>query len=173
MDRFFTKLQPDKMVLRNNYFFQVVHENAEGLKQVDPLELSWATSALGPEDAYVHGGGHDAHSEGEHKEPQSKLNRQPKPEEIYSRTERQSLRRMPRTGAILFTIRTYLEPVTELAKEPGVPGRMASAIRSWPEDVALYKGRARYQDVLLEYLDRMHDQQVAEGIDESSTRYPF
>lgn len=54
---------------------------------------------------------------------------------IRFRTERQSLRRLPRTGAIVFTIRTYLFPIEELAKEPGVPGRMASAIRSWPEDV--------------------------------------
>ena len=52
------------------------------------------------------------------------------------RVERQTLRRLPRTGAIVFTIRVYLTPIEELAKEPGVPGRMASAIRSWPDDVA-------------------------------------
>lgn len=63
----------------------------------------------------------------------------PKPtdtvERIRLRTERQSLRRLPRSGAIIFTIRTYIFTVEELGKEPGVPGRMASAIRSWPEDV--------------------------------------
>ena len=65
----------------------------------------------------------------------------PKPtqsaEDIRFRTERQSLRRLPRSGAIVFTIRTYVAGIVDLAKEPGVPGRMASAIRSWPEEVAL------------------------------------
>lgn len=55
---------------------------------------------------------------------------------VRLRQERQSLRRLPRSGAVVFTIRTYLDPFTELAKESGVPGRLASAIRSWPEDVA-------------------------------------
>lgn len=63
---------------------------------------------------------------------------------IRFRTERQSLRRLPRTGAIVFTIRTYLFPIEELAKEPGVPGRMASAIRSWPEDVMTCVSRFAY-----------------------------
>ena len=49
--------------------------------------------------------------------------------QVYFRTERQTLRRLPRTGCILFTIRTYLSPITELATEPGVPGRLAEAIR--------------------------------------------
>jgi hypothetical protein len=31
---------------------------------------------------------------------------------------RQTLRRLPRSGAILFTIRTYFEPMTKLAQEP-------------------------------------------------------
>ncbi|KIO34631.1 hypothetical protein M407DRAFT_13409 [Tulasnella calospora MUT 4182] len=116
MDRFFSKLQPDKLTLRNNVLL---------------------------------------------------------PKHIYFRSERQSLRRLPRTGAILFTIRTYYEPVTSLAREPGVPGRMASALRSWSEDVAIYKGQARYKDVLLEYLDRMHENQVREGTDSAATKYPF
>lgn len=62
----------------------------------------------------------------------------PTPGNLYLRTERQTLRRLPRTGAIAFTIRVYQTRVDELAEEPGVPGRMASAIRSWPEDVARY-----------------------------------
>lgn len=82
----------------------------------------------------------------------------------YFRSERQSLRRLPRTGGVVFTIRTYFVPVTEIVKEPHVPGRLASAVRSWGDDVARYKGRERYQDVLLEYLDAEHRKQVKAGL---------
>ncbi|KAG8922526.1 hypothetical protein FRC01_013921 [Tulasnella sp. 417] len=172
MDRFFTKLQPDKLTLRNNYFFQVVDTDrpvpdTRSFTSVDPKELSWARTALGDEDLFIQG--HHATPTPDDEKGCFNV----RPEHIYFRSERQSLRRLPRTGAILFTIRTYYEPVTSLAQEPGVPGRMASALRSWPEDVAVYKGQARYKDVLLEYLDRMHEIQVREGTDSATTKYPF
>ena len=54
---------------------------------------------------------------------------------------------------------------------------MASAVRSWGEDVSRYKGKERYQDVLLEYLDRRHEEQVKAGLEvetEDEVRaYPF
>lgn len=158
MDRFFSKLQPDKLMLRNNYFFQVVDTdrpvpNTSSSPNVDPKELSWARTALGdeglppsiehsigwpdpaqsPPDLFIHGHHETTTTENEKKKESFTL----RPEYIYFRSERQSLRRLPQTGAILFTIRTYYEPVTSLAQESGVPGRMASALRSWPEDVAV------------------------------------
>ena len=78
---------------------------------------------------------------------------------------------------MVFTIRTYFHPITEIAKEPHVPGRLASAIRSWGDDVAQYKGRERYQGVLLEYLDMEHEKQVAGRLrleeEEEAHAYPF
>lgn len=97
----------------------------------------------------------------------------------WFRSERQSLRRLPKSGAVVFTIRTYFVPVMEIAREPGVPGRLASAVRSWGDDVARYKGRERYGDVLLEYLDGMHREQIEKGIvgtveeEEDGVKYPF
>jgi alpha-1,2-mannosyltransferase len=77
----------------------------------------------------------------------------------------------------VFTIRTYFHPVTEICREPYVPGRLASAVRSWGDDVAQYKGRERYGDVLLEYLDQKHEEQVANGLDveqeEEVRSYPW
>lgn len=77
----------------------------------------------------------------------------------------------------MFTIRTYFHPITEICKEPYVPGRLASAMRSWGDDVSHYKGKAQYADVLLEYLDKMHEKQIMEGLDlegEDEIRaYPF
>jgi hypothetical protein len=83
---------------------------------------------------------------------------------------------LPRSGAIVFTIRTYIEPVTKLAEEPSVPGRMADAIRSWPPDVAEYKGQHLYVDAVLSYLDERHKQQVESGKVQEGQRaenYPF
>lgn len=133
MERFFLKLKPEEMVTRYNYFIQT-DEN-----------LAWS-QAIGSEDEF--GIGWD--------------NAQVDPpiEKIHFRSERQTLRRLPRSRAILFTIRTYFIPVVEIAKEPGVPERLASAIRSWPDDVSRYKGKHAYGEILLEYLDKMHDEQV-------------
>ena len=78
----------------------------------------------------------------------------------------------------MFTIRTYFEPITKVAEEVGVPGRLASAVRSWGDDVGRYKGRERYGDVLLEFLDGKHREQVERGLvgedgAEEESRYPF
>jgi alpha-1,2-mannosyltransferase len=86
-------------------------------------------------------------------------------EHHYFRSERQSLRRLPRSGGVVFTIRTYFHPITDIAEEPYVPGRLAEAVRSWGEDVSRYKGKERYEGVLLEYLDRKHAEQMAGGLD--------
>ena len=85
--------------------------------------------------------------------------------------------RLSRSGGVVFTIRTYFHPITEICKEPYVPGRLASAVRSWGDDVSRYKGKEKYQDVLLEYLDKMHEAQVASGLDldleEEVRSYPY
>jgi alpha-1,2-mannosyltransferase len=80
----------------------------------------------------------------------------------------------------VFTIRTFFHPVTEITDEPYVPGRLASAVRSWGDDVSRYKGREKYGDVLLEYLDRKHQEQVERGVvvegvdpDDMGKAYPF
>jgi alpha-1,2-mannosyltransferase len=77
----------------------------------------------------------------------------------------------------VFTIRTYFHPITEIAEEKYVPGRLASAVRSWGDDVSKYKGKDRYQEVLLEYLDGKHREQVENGLEvekEDEVRsYPF
>lgn len=99
----------------------------DGKGTLDPDELAWCSTTNGPEDhPALHG---DQES--------SELAEEPviTPSTILFRSERQTLRRLPRTGAVIFTIRTYLTPIEELAKEPGVPSRLASAVRGWDEEV--------------------------------------
>jgi hypothetical protein len=52
------------------------------------------------------------------------------------RVERQTLRRLPRSGAIVFTIRVYMTPLAELG--PGEAGRLAAAIRGVKEQEVVY-----------------------------------
>ena len=162
MMNFFRRIQPAQPVLRNNYFIQVDDE------------LAWSNS-IGSEDYDADDGSGQKQVDGWGSAEKNKAI-----EHHFFRTERQSLRRLPRSGGVVFTIRTYFEPMTEITKEKGVPGRLASAVRSWGDDVARYKGKDRYEAVLLEYLDRCHREQVEKGevdeevwVEEQSGKYPF
>lgn len=150
MMKFFSRLAPEDLYARNNYFIQVDDSLAWSwsIGEEDSPGLSWQTA---------------------------EKNRAI--EHHFFRSERQTLRRLPKTGAIVFTIRTYFHPITDIAKEDYVPGRLASAIRSWGDDVSRYKGKERYEEVLLEYLDEEHEKQVERGLDldkeNEARQYPW
>ena len=61
----------------------------------------------------------------------------PLPERMRLRVERQTLLRLPRTGAIVFTIRVYLTPFGDLG--PGEAERLAAAIRGMKEEEVVYR----------------------------------
>ncbi|KAH7103010.1 hypothetical protein BKA62DRAFT_698309 [Auriculariales sp. MPI-PUGE-AT-0066] len=151
MERFFRALKVNKPVERNNYQFQLDEK------------LPWSDASMGDEDTYGH-----FPRDTRTVDDISK---------IFWRSERQTLRRLPHTRCLLFTIRTYLLPVTDIANELGVPGRLAHAIRTWPENVIQYKGGHRYKEALLRYLDRCHQSQINCGVLTDSQRdrsvYPF
>ncbi|KAH9938721.1 uncharacterized protein B0H18DRAFT_968444, partial [Fomitopsis serialis] len=144
MSRFFRRLALDKPVVRNNYSFQLV-----GLPPcpdpevvLDPTELAWCRTVHGDEDR------------DDFERRQSSV---APPAEAAGTAPRQTLRRLPRTGAIAFTIRV-----------------LASAARGWSEDVAqcvLFAFGAElagvlmvgYKDVL-PYLDERHKEQVEAGL---------
>jgi len=131
LGRFMKRLPVENPVVRNNYTFQVVDpatNRPDDEKLVDREELGWSSTMMGEE--FLEG-----QSTG-HLECRRRLADAVTPEMIVLRTERQTLRRLPKTGAILFTIRTYTTPVVKLAGEPGVPSRLASAVRSWPDVVS-------------------------------------
>lgn len=139
-------------MFQNNYFIQVDDQ------------LAWSSS-IGPED------GEPGTVSWDTAEKNKAV------EHHWFRSERQSLRRLPRSGGVVFTIRTYFHPITEMCEEPYVPGRLASAVRSWGDDVSKYKGKEKYGEVLLEYLDKKHQEQVDAGLDvekeEEVRAYPY
>ncbi|KAM0340604.1 hypothetical protein ACHAPU_010441 [Fusarium lateritium] len=139
MNRFFKSMQPDKAVVRNNFFIQLddgLHWSHRMGDQSSNEVASWETAN----------------------------NKGLTIEDLYFRSERQSLRRLPRSKALLFTIRTYFEPVTTIAQEPHVPGRLAEAIGNWDEDHAAYKGKHNWEGILLPYLHEQDELQKKSGV---------
>jgi hypothetical protein len=73
-------------------------------------------------------------------------------ERLYLRVERQTLRRLPRTGAIVFTIRVYIDPLQRVMGEPGVAVGLQAAVLSLSEAEWRYKGMDRFGATLIDYL---------------------
>ena len=72
---------------------------------------------------------------------------------IWLRVERQTLRLLPASGAVLFGIRTHLYTVGRLAADRQVAADLASAVRALPPEMALYKSIPPFRAALLDYLD--------------------
>lgn len=79
---------------------------------------------------------------------------------VYMRCERQTLRRLPDTGWILFTIKTYLDKVSKLHKYPKEAQNLSSLLRSAPTTLLSYKNINHFLEPLLVYLDELADQKV-------------
>lgn len=74
---------------------------------------------------------------------------------LWLRVERQTLRRLPESGDILFTIKTYVDPLSCLAARPELARGLRSAITEMPEGMRLYKSLGRFADALDGYLARI------------------
>lgn len=148
MEKFFSRLTCDKPVVRNNYFIQTDDD------------LAWSSS-IGPEDIDAVGWNTAG--------PATDINK------IYYRSERQSVRRLPLTGCIAFTIRTYFLPMTKMCQEPYIAKRLLDGILSWDDDVKRYRGYEKFKDVLLPYLEEQAKIQESQGytVDTEPNNYPF
>ena len=60
--------------------------------------------------------------------------------ELWYRAERQSLRRLPKSGAIAFTIRVHICALESLAGVDGALDSLWQAVADAPEDLQRYKG---------------------------------
>ncbi len=59
---------------------------------------------------------------------------------MYLRVERQTLRRLPMSNTILFTIKTYITKIEDVCRnDPSTTKRLAGAIRNWPPEIIQYK----------------------------------
>ncbi|MDH4148796.1 MAG: DUF3445 domain-containing protein [Acidimicrobiia bacterium] len=75
------------------------------------------------------------------------------PGSLWLRSERQTLCRLPRSGAVLFTIRVQLAPAAAIEARPALAARLAAAIDGWtPELVASRGGRHGWIDEVRAWL---------------------
>lgn len=74
-------------------------------------------------------------------------------ERLWLRVERQTLRRLPRSGQVVFTIRTFSRRLDAVAGEPGVAAALAARIREMPEAMLRYKNVWSVRPPLLGWLD--------------------
>ena len=68
---------------------------------------------------------------------------------LWLRVERQTLRRLPRTQDILFTIRILVRPLRDVAEDPDEATRLIAALRAVPPEVRTYKGLPRVIDAAI------------------------
>jgi hypothetical protein len=73
--------------------------------------------------------------------------------ELWLRVERQTLRRLPNSGDVLFGIRTHLAPLSEAIDGPEAARALADRIREMPDATASYKAIAPRREALLRWLD--------------------
>ena len=71
---------------------------------------------------------------------------------LWLRVERQTLRRLPATGAVVFTIRTYQTPLRTCAGRPDDAAALAAVIAQLPPDVARHKNVSTYAGPVVAWL---------------------
>jgi hypothetical protein len=69
------------------------------------------------------------------------------PDDLWLRSERQVLRPLPATGAVLFTIRTQQLPLADVPDD--VLRRLAVAVAAWSPELVEYRGAAAWRAAFL------------------------
>lgn len=75
-------------------------------------------------------------------------------ERLWLRVERQTLRRLSATGAVLFTIRIHRWPLARLADRPEAAGRLAQSIATMPPAMQRYKSLPVFGEAVKTYLEK-------------------
>ena len=74
--------------------------------------------------------------------------------DLWLRSERQTLRRLPGSGAVLFTIRVQQTPWATLGRRPEIAARLARRITAQPAAFTRYQGLEPRLPALLAWLER-------------------
>jgi hypothetical protein len=73
--------------------------------------------------------------------------------ELWLRVERQTLRRLPSSGDVVFGIHTHVDPLEDAIRSPAAASALAARIREMPHDMARYKSILPIREPLLAWLD--------------------
>ena len=75
-------------------------------------------------------------------------------EKLWLRVERQTIRRMPISRGVLFTIRTYRYPLSQVTAVPGAAASLIEVIQTLPIAIQKYKSLPTFKSALLGYLEQ-------------------
>lgn len=78
-------------------------------------------------------------------------------DKVHLRVELQALWRLPRSNAIVFSIRGYLIKLSEIATVPKWRRRLHRVLKTLPPEIAAYKGLTRYIDTTIGWLAAQDD----------------
>lgn len=85
-------------------------------------------------------------------------------EDLYLRVDWQSLRRLPRSQAIVFNYKALFTPMTEFRSEPYIPKLVAKILREGKPSIMAYKGTFHIEHKALPALDEWAREQEEEGL---------
>jgi len=74
-------------------------------------------------------------------------------ERLWLRVERQTLTRLPETGAVLFTILTFIAPLAAIRARPDLGPQLAARVRELPPPMLTYKNLATNRDAVVACLE--------------------
>ncbi|VUC20403.1 unnamed protein product [Clonostachys rosea] len=72
--------------------------------------------------------------------------------DLHLRVERQVLQRLPKTGALLFTIRTYVTPLTQVTKDKEITRALRTTIDSYDETMSSYKNKQLWNSIFQKHV---------------------
>lgn len=75
-------------------------------------------------------------------------------EKLWLRVERQTIRRMPASKGVLFTIRTYRYPLAQITAISGAAASLLEAIHALPIAMQKYKSLLTFKAALLDHLEQ-------------------
>lgn len=76
--------------------------------------------------------------------------------QVHYRSERQTLTKLPQSGAVVFTIRTYLHPFSKFKHEYPEDGkRLLASLNGLPDDIAEYKNAVEWGPAAKRYLSEI------------------
>lgn len=79
---------------------------------------------------------------------------------LWLRVEKQTLRRLPISRGILFTIRTFVYPLEKVTERPTVAAELAKAVQSLKLEMQIYKNLLPFRQALMSYLDSRIERRV-------------
>ncbi|KAF2647687.1 hypothetical protein K491DRAFT_709108 [Lophiostoma macrostomum CBS 122681] len=95
------------------------------------------------------------HPHSHHNLTADQVGKDPALEDLHLRVERQALQRLPNSRSLLFSIRTYVTPITKVTMDREVAEALRTSVESYSPDVAKYKNKPLWERVVAAHLQEV------------------